>query len=172
MYSTKNSVYSYCNANSYSTLNTTPAGNQSVCYPNTTTTLSASGVGTLNWYASATGGTVLATGTTFTNPGIISNTTYYVGDNVGNCVSPTRTPITVTVNIVSTPAFTGPASISICSGNTASLTATSPGPISWFASPTGTTALTTGTVYTTPTLTSNTSYYISTTSMVAKVLVL
>ena len=145
-------------------LNTTPAGNQSVCYPNTTTTLSASGVGTLNWYASATGGISLATGTTFTNPGITSNKTYYVGDNVGNCISPTRTPITVTVNIVSTPAFTGPASISICSGNTASLTATSPGPISWFASPTGTTALTTGTVYTTPTLTSNTSYYISTTS--------
>jgi hypothetical protein len=132
-------------------VNTTPAGNQSVCYPNTTTTLSASGVGTLNWYASATGGISLSTGTTFTNPGIISNTTYYVGDNVGNCISPTRTPITVTVNIVSTPAFTGPASISICSGNTASLTATSPGTISWFASPTGTTALTTGTVYTTPT---------------------
>jgi hypothetical protein len=145
-------------------LNITPAGNQSVCYPNTTTTLSASGVGTLNWYASATGGISLATGTTFTNPGIISNTTYYVGDNVGNCISPTRTPITVTVNIVSTPAFSGPASISICSGSTASLTATSPGPISWFASPTGTTALTTGTVYTTPTLTSNTSYYISTIS--------
>jgi hypothetical protein len=145
-------------------LNTTPAGNQSVCYPNTTTTLSASGVGTLNWYASATGGTVLATGTTFTNPGIVFTTTYYVADNLGSCISPSRTAVTVTVTSVSSPAFTGSASISICSGNTASLTATSPGPISWFASPTGTTALTTGTVYTTPTLTSNTSYYISTTS--------
>ncbi|MBP8034508.1 MAG: T9SS type A sorting domain-containing protein [Bacteroidia bacterium] len=72
--------------------------------------------------------------------------------------------ISLTAISVSSPAFTGPASISICSGNTASLSASSPGPISWFASPTGTTALTTGTVYTTPTLTSNTSYYISTTS--------
>ena len=87
---------------------------------------------------------------------------YTVTGEAGTC-SQTKT-LSVLVNTVAIPAFTGSASISICSGNTASLTATSPGPISWFASPTGTTALTTGTVYTTPTLTSNTSYYISTTS--------
>jgi hypothetical protein len=145
-------------------VNITPAGNQSLCFPNSTATLSASGVGTLNWYTTPTGGTSSATGNTYTISPIINTTTYYVSDQVGNCISATRTPITVTVTTVSSPAFTGSASISICSGNTASLTASSPGPISWFASSTGTTALTTGTVYTTPTLTSNTSYYISTTS--------
>lgn len=145
-------------------INTTPIGNQSVCFGNTSTTLSASGVGTLNWFTTPTGGTSSATGNTYTNSAIINTTTYYVADHVGNCISATRTPITVTVTNVSSPIFSGPASISICSGNTASLTAASTGTISWFASPTGTTALITGTVYTTPTLTSNTSYYISTTS--------
>jgi len=87
---------------------------------------------------------------------------YTVTGEAGTC-SQTKT-LSVLVNTVAIPAFTGSASISICSGNTASLTASSPGVISWFASPTGTTALTTGTVYTTPTLTSNASYYISATS--------
>ncbi|WP_396146699.1 GEVED domain-containing protein, partial [Flavobacterium sp.] len=42
---------------------------------------------TLNWYASATGGTSLATGNTFTTPSISSTTNYYVESNIGGTSS-------------------------------------------------------------------------------------
>ena len=41
-------------------------------------TLSASGPGTLSWFAQPTGGTSLATGTSYTTPTISTTTTYYV----------------------------------------------------------------------------------------------
>lgn len=48
-----------------------------------TATLTASGTGTLNWYSSSSGGTVLGTGTSFTTPVINANTTYYVSSAIG-----------------------------------------------------------------------------------------
>src|SRR5262249_47299928 len=42
--------------------------------------LTATGTGTLNWYDQPTGGTLLGTGSPFTTPYIVSNTTYYVDD--------------------------------------------------------------------------------------------
>ncbi len=50
--------------------------------------------GSIKWYAAETGGTALATGTTFTTPSISSNTTYYVaaettgGDLYGGKLTP------------------------------------------------------------------------------------
>lgn len=38
---------------------------------------------TVNWYASATGGTALSTGTSFTTPQLSSTTTYYAGASTG-----------------------------------------------------------------------------------------
>jgi|GEM_PF-7073367 len=58
-------------------------------------TLSASGVGTLNWYTAAIGGTIAFTGTTWNNTWA-STTTYYVQDDNGTCPS-ARTPVTITV---------------------------------------------------------------------------
>ncbi|MBL7771579.1 MAG: hypothetical protein JNM95_01810, partial [Chitinophagaceae bacterium] len=43
----------------------------------------ASGAGTVKWYANATGGTPLASGTSFTTPSISSSTTYYVSSTEG-----------------------------------------------------------------------------------------
>ena len=43
-----------------------------------TATLGASSTGNLNWYAAATGGTAVATGSVFTTPTISSTTNYYV----------------------------------------------------------------------------------------------
>ncbi|MCB0401967.1 MAG: M4 family metallopeptidase [Flavobacteriales bacterium] len=47
---------------------------------NATASLSASGSGTLNWYAAATGGTIINTGNTYVTPALSTTTTYYVQD--------------------------------------------------------------------------------------------
>ena len=77
--------------------NTTPAGNLSICSGNSTT-LTASGTGTLGWYNSPEGGTWLGGGSSFTTPILTANTTYYVQDSTDCGASATRTGIAVTVN--------------------------------------------------------------------------
>jgi hypothetical protein len=63
-----------------------------------TASLSATGSTgtTLNWYANASGGTAIGTGTTFVTPTINASTTYYVG-------AETITPQTVTIGSVLAP---------------------------------------------------------------------
>ena len=75
--------------------NTTPAGNLSICSGNSTT-LTASGTGTLGWYNSPEGGTWLGGGSSFTTPILTANTTYYVQDSTC-AASATRTSIAITV---------------------------------------------------------------------------
>jgi hypothetical protein len=110
------------------TLNAIPdapgAGNNARCGPGTVT-LSATGCsgGTLNWYAAASGGTSLGTGSTFTTPSISTTTTYYVSCTVGDCVSP-RTAVTATVNSLGAVAAT-PTSTT-CGQNNGGFTITSP----------------------------------------------
>ena len=77
--------------------NATPAGNLSICSGNSTT-LTASGTGTLGWYDSPSGGTWLGDGSTFITPILTANTTYYVQDSTNCGASATRTSIAVTVN--------------------------------------------------------------------------
>ncbi|GAB3525229.1 GEVED domain-containing protein [Emticicia fontis] len=64
--------------------------------------------GTINWYNTATGGTSIATGGTFTTPTLSSSTTYYVA-----CESPCsieRMPVTATIIMIATNfTFTNPA---------------------------------------------------------------
>lgn len=71
--------------------------NVTIC-PNTSTTLTASitGVapGTLTWYSTQFGNTVLGTGATYTTPSLSSTTTYYVGV----CPGTFRVPVVVTVS--------------------------------------------------------------------------
>lgn len=63
------------------------------------------------------------------------------------------------------PTVSGGLSQTICSGTSTTLTATpvTGTSLAWYSSPTSTTALTTGNNYTTPNLTSNTTYYIGVT---------
>lgn len=64
---------------------------------NTTFTLTASNCGNMvKWYSAASGGSVLHTGSTFTTPALVVNTTYYASCMVQSCES-SRTPVTVTV---------------------------------------------------------------------------
>ncbi|MBK5284919.1 MAG: hypothetical protein JJE25_05920, partial [Bacteroidia bacterium] len=57
-----------------------------------TVNLSASGVGTLNWYTNPTGGTSLNTGNTY-SPTVSTTTTFYVDASIG---SPNTSPLTTT----------------------------------------------------------------------------
>jgi hypothetical protein len=143
--------------------NTTVAGSLSVC-AGETTTLTATGSGTLNWYAAPTGGSSLGTGGSFTTPTLSSNTTYYVSSTQSGCTS-ARTAVAVTVNAIpNAPANTTAAgSLSVCDGETTSLTATGSGTLNWYAAPTGGSSLGTGVSFTTPTLSGNTTYYVSST---------
>ncbi|MBS1525885.1 MAG: gliding motility-associated C-terminal domain-containing protein [Bacteroidetes bacterium] len=117
---------------------------------------------TYAWYTSPMGGTSVFTGADFITPAIQSSTTYYVeAINNSGCPSlPPRTPVAVTVvPLPSAPVTSG---TSICPGTSATLTANNSDPnivINWYSSPAGGSILATGNTYTTPALSSNTTYY-------------
>ncbi|WP_299288841.1 PKD-like domain-containing protein [uncultured Mucilaginibacter sp.] len=126
-------------------------------------TLTASGsTGSYQWFDAATGGNLLpANGASFTTPVLQNTTTYYVQTTVNGCTS-TRTSVTVTVN--QTPDAPTAAGINICSGGTATLTATAPGgSYQWFDVPSGGVPLPGNASFTTSFLTSTKTYYVQTT---------
>jgi len=118
---------------------------------------------TVNWYSTATGGTSLYTGTTFTTPALTTPTTYYAESSLGSCVSPGRTPATVNITPIVVPNVTvTPATQTIAPGTTATLTASSstPGTVfNWYTTPTGGTSIFTGATFTTPPVFAATTYY-------------
>lgn len=62
-----------------------------------TVTLGATAsTGTISWYANASGGSALGTGTSFTTPSLLLTTTYYVESVSGTCTS-TRVPVVATL---------------------------------------------------------------------------
>jgi hypothetical protein len=70
-------------------------------------------------------------------------------------------PVTVTVNQASTPSVTN---ATVICNQTATLTASSNSPLTWYSNSTGTTQVGTGTTFTTPALTATTTYYVDATS--------
>lgn len=120
---------------------------------------------TYRWYTAGSGGTELATGSSYTTPVLTTNATYYVEAGNGTCVSATRTQVNVTVaQPPAVPVITGAA---ICSGNQASLAVQAPqtGYIyRWYSVATGGTALADGATFVTPQLTANTTYYVESVS--------
>ncbi|QJB41153.1 gliding motility-associated C-terminal domain-containing protein [Chitinophaga oryzae] len=132
-----------------------------------TVTLSVQGPNaalTYKWYTTATGGTAISTGSSFTTPPVTANAMYYLeAINANGCPSATRTAVSVQlINAPAAPTVTG-AENGICPGNTATLTArsTTPGVIfNWYTAPTGGTSIFTGPVYTTPALNASTTYYV------------
>lgn len=130
-----------------------------ICNPGVVTLEAIANVPIIYWYTTATGGTPIATGTTFTTPFLNSTTTYFADASPIGCTSNVRTAVTASVNI--TPILTTNTNISICENTPTTLNAsTSAGVINWYSSLTSTTPLVTGTSFTTPALTQNTTYYI------------
>ncbi|MBK8372339.1 MAG: hypothetical protein IPL20_13465 [Saprospiraceae bacterium] len=129
-------------------------------------TLTASGCsgGTINWYSSALGGTILGTGTSFATPSISSTTTYYAGCTTGDCTS-ARVAVTASIVPIHTVSVSG--GTSVCTGGSVTLTGTISGgagtpSYQWQSSSDNTTfnniSGATSATYTTPSLTSATYY--------------
>ncbi len=118
---------------------------------------------TYKWYANASTDTSLFAGTSFTTPALTASTTYYVAASASsNCTLVTRTAVTVTV-LSPPPAPAVPADTT-CSGTSATLAVTLPQPgitYNWYANATTDTSLFAGASFTTPALTTSTTYYVS-----------
>lgn len=134
---------------------TTPA---SRCDTGTLSLAATASTGTINWYAVATGGTGISTGGTFTTPSISSTTTYYV-ESYNNGCSTARTSVAATV--YATPIITSTTDGARTGAGTVTLGATaSTGSVNWYTTSTGGTPIATGTTFTTPIISTTTTYYI------------
>jgi len=141
---------------------TTPG---SVCGSGTATLGATASAGTINWYAAASGGLSLGSGTTFITPGISGTTTYYAeAVSPAGCISAVRTAVTATVNPIPTITVTTPGSV--CVSGTVTLGATaSAGTINWYAAASGGLSLGLGTSFTTPVISATTTYYVDATNL-------
>ncbi|WP_418263734.1 immunoglobulin domain-containing protein [Flavobacterium faecale] len=140
---------------------TTP---NSRCGTGTVTLGATASAGTINWYAAASGGSSLGTGTSFVTPSITTNTTYYVDATDIGCTTGSRTAVLATVNTI--PTITGTTPNSRCGTGTVTLGATaSAGTINWYAAASGGSSLGTGTSFVTPSITTNTTYYVDATDI-------
>jgi len=138
----------------------TIAGTTICAGQSTTLTASAPG-GSYGWYNAATGGSLFGSGNSYNTPALNNTQTYYVQTTIAGCSS-SRTPVTVTVTPL--PAAPTVANASICTGNTATLTATAPGgTYQWYDAGSGGNLLTSNNVFATPVLYTSTSYYVQTT---------
>jgi len=91
-----------------------PAASGKTICSGTSTSITATGVGTLGWYSAATGGTYLGGGASFTTPVLNLAVTYYVQDSTV-LPSATRTAVTININQSPSSAFTSTPSI-VCTG--------------------------------------------------------
>lgn len=111
---------------------------------------------TIRWYDAAIGGNLLATGNSYTTPVLSGTTTYYVD---AGCES-NRKPVLATVNITPTTPVATSLTVYNCGAGSVVLEAnTNIGLINWFTTSTGGTSVYTGNRFTTPTISTNTTYY-------------
>lgn len=136
------------------------AAGTTICAGQTASLLATAPGPSYEWYNAPSGGTLLASTAAFNTPVLNTSTTYYVQASNGSC-SGARTAVTVTVTPL--PAAPTIAGATICSGNTAILTATAPGgTYTWWDAPTNGTQIGSAIAFTTPVLTSDITYYVQT----------
>lgn len=141
-----------------------PSVSHPLICPGTSVTLNANSPGGFyQWYDAATGGTLLATGPSFTTPILTVNTTYYVQTTIQGCVS---NRVAVPVKIITSTDLIAVANANTCSGTSITLRATgSTNGYTWYDSQTGGNLLFYGATFVTPQLTKTTTYYVETTSI-------
>ncbi|NQX53498.1 gliding motility-associated C-terminal domain-containing protein, partial [Pedobacter panaciterrae] len=118
------------------------------------------------WYSELAGGTLLFTGEEFTTPTLTTNTDYYVlavsASGCGNATG--RTKVTVTVSPKPQTPIVVSAVVDACIGTPAVLSVSSPQTngvtYKWYTTPIAGTAVGTGTSFTTPAITTTTTYYV------------
>jgi photosystem II stability/assembly factor-like uncharacterized protein len=142
--------------NSIPTITGTSPSNR--CGSGSVTLNATASAGTVNWYTASTGGVSVSSATSYATPSISSNTIYYVDATNNSCTTSSRTAITATIKTV--PNITAIYIDSACVSGALTLSLTpSAGTVNWYTTSTGGSSLTTGNVYTTPTLTVSTPYY-------------
>ncbi|TDW52015.1 gliding motility-associated-like protein [Flavobacterium sp. 270] len=138
-------------------------GTKTICSGQNTTLTAALAVGeSVQWFSAATGGTALASTAAFPTPTLAATTTYYVELTRNGCVNSERSAVTVLVNDPVAPALSA-SPVNLCAGGTSTITVTSPvvgTTYNWYDAATGGNLVTTGTSFTTPALTTNTSYFV------------
>lgn len=138
------------------------ANNTSVNCGSSTTLSITNAASNVNWYTNSNGTGQVGSGSTFTTPQLTTNTTYYVGSGSGACATP-LTPVTVSVN--NNLAQPTSNNTSINCGQTSTLTASGgTGTYAWYSNSNATGQLGTGANFTTPQLTTNTTYYVTSTA--------
>ncbi len=114
---------------------------------------------TYNWYNTATGTTSIGTGVTLSTSPVSSSTIFYVEAVSGTCVS-IRTAVTVTITSVTAPTANNAI---ICTGTSATLSVITPVvglAYVWYSAATGGSSVANGYNFTTPQLSTNTTYYV------------
>ncbi|RYY28118.1 MAG: gliding motility-associated C-terminal domain-containing protein, partial [Sphingobacteriaceae bacterium] len=116
---------------------------------------------TYRWYSAVNGGNAVFTGINFTTPAISQNTVFYVEANRNGSCGSARSAANISVNTAPKAPVVSAQGITVCAGNTTTLTATTDAnaTIKWYGQASGGTELYTGTSFTTPVLTANTTYY-------------
>ncbi len=145
-----------------STLNGSPTNKS--CGPASFVITSASGVYTSRWYTVSSGGSYFLQGTNYTTPSLTSTTTYYVSTYYGSNCESVRSSITLSINAIpSTPTGSG-TEVTACGTGSAIVSGT-PGAngnsLLWYSAVSGGTSLSQGGDFITPTISSSTTYYIS-----------
>ena len=118
--------------------------------------LTATSSAQVNWFNVSSGGSSITTGLNFNTPSISTTTTYYAEASNGTCTS-SRVSVQATINSI--PANPVVNSNSRCGSGTVSLSATSTATVRWYDVSSGGTSLGTGLSFTTPSISSTTTYY-------------
>ena len=131
----------------------------SICGSGPATLTATPSSGTIDWFATLTGGSPITTGVTYTTPVLSANTTYYAQAVSAGCVSSPRTA--VVAEVVPIPTILTTTGDSICDGGSGMLSATANfGTINWYANSTGGTSLHAGPNFTSPFVSVTTTFYV------------
>lgn len=128
-------------------------------------TLIAASSDTVYWFDSPLDGNLLAIGNLFETPSLTTTTTYYV--EAGSYCRSSRIVVNAVINHLPAPPVVTDASR--CGPGSLSLSASSPLQISWYSSASGGLPIDTGASYTTPYITTNTTYYVIANSICASI---
>ena len=141
--------------------------NVTVCQndPATFTISSPNPTATYNWYAAATGGTPIFTGTSFViNPATTSAQYYVSGTSLEGCTTSPRVLVTLVVTQLPVVTVTSPVDVKVCKGSTQIFTIQSPisgVTYNWYnAASGGTLVAANTTTFTTPPVTGVANYYV------------
>ena len=118
-------------------------------------TLTASSLAPILWYDSISAGNEVGNGVSFTTPFLTDTKVYFAESNNG-CAS-ARVPATAMVNLIPDPPIGFDSSI--CGSGSVPIYATSNFQVFWYSTPTGGVSLGSGSLFNTPTINSNTTFY-------------